>query len=150
VAASGEEDPPERPGKDRGWKLSDRLQLVVIVVSLAALGLALYAALSANNAMTKANQLAASANRADLILGSRLSAHIHGTSSYQVRLNLFNQGGGTAYSISAQIGTLHGVHKLLTRTCPRLERSFPFSFPLGTALALAFRAPSRAGGDAVT
>jgi len=141
VAASGEKELPERPGNDRGWKLSDRLQLVAIVVSLAALAAALYATWSANKATTRANQataranqLAASANRADLILGSRPSAHLHRPSSYQVSIDLSNQGGGTARSIKAYIGTLGNVRKPLTNSCPHLERSFLFFFPRGTAL----------------
>jgi len=131
---------PDNTTTDRGWKLSDKLQLIGIVASLAAslaaLVLGIFATLSANDATSKANQLAASASSASLLLASPVTAHmLPGTSMYRVSLDLVNQGGGTARLIVASIATVAHIQKVkIASVCPTPVHSYSFIFPLGTAL----------------
>jgi hypothetical protein len=153
-----EKDSAPRMDTAGGSKLSDRLQAVSIVVSLAALALAIFATLSANDATSKADQLAAKANQlaasvasAHLVLASPLTAHIApGTSAYQVSLNLTNQGGGSAQSVKAWVGTLDDIQYVtFVGSCPQPIRSYAFYFPLGKALGVNDRLAGTANVPAV-
>jgi hypothetical protein len=126
------------PSTDPQLKISNRLQVVSIVVSVVALGVAVFAAVSANDAVSKSNQLTASASSASLSLVSLPTARIiSGTSTYEVSLNLTNQGGGDAQYVRASIGTMPNIQTVrFGQSCPQPIQTFPFAFPLGTTLGV--------------
>jgi hypothetical protein len=126
----------KEPAVAHKWEISDRLQVASITVSVVALGVALYAAVSANDATATANRLAASAASASLRLASPVTA-AGGRPTYEVSLNLTNQGGGDAQSIKAYIGTLVNIHSVnFVGACPQPLQYYRFSFPLGTTLGV--------------
>jgi hypothetical protein len=138
VAMPNEKKTTAEPGTARQWGTSDRLQALSVAVSVAALGVALFAAVTANNATSKANQLAANSASGSLRLASPVTARtVHGKSMYEVSLNLTNQGGGDARFIEAYMGTLLDIQNVnFVGTCPQPTRSYPFSFPLGKTLGV--------------
>ena len=134
AAASTGQDPAGQAGSGGGLmaKLDDtKLQLANVVVALAALGVAIFAAVSA----CSANQLAANALSAQPYLAPGGLSASPGPSAYRVKLVMANAGGGDAQYVKAWLGTLYNLDGAsFVGSCPQPIRAFSFFFPSGTVL----------------
>jgi hypothetical protein len=124
-----------KPGDTRFQLANVWLQLVSLVVSLAALGVAIFAALNSDSAASTANRLAAKVASASLRLAAPLHERPLSGGRYEVTLKLTNQGGGDAQAINASLGALANIHNVsFAVTCPPPLTSVPFIFQLGKTL----------------